>query len=98
MRKSYLLIFDNEVGTSEELREYLNSLPQILNWRTDTIPNSIYIVSELSADEIASFVKTINKNDGAFLVTEITPNKQGWMIKDTWTMINKKTLPGEPKE
>ena len=34
-RRAYLLIYSGGVGTREEVRDYLDNLPEILNWRYD---------------------------------------------------------------
>ncbi len=93
MRRSYLFVYSGDVGTRDELRTFIDSVPEILNWKID-LPSSFYLVSELSADEIARKIRSFTGEKGRFLVCEIGSNKQGWLLKDSWKMINEKTLPG----
>ena len=93
MRKSYLFAYNDVIGSREEIKTYLNSLPQILNWRYE-LPNSFYLVSELSADESADLILKFTNKKGFFIVTELNPNKQGWLPKKSWAVINKKLDPG----
>lgn len=92
MRKSYLFTYNEVIGSREEVGKYLDSLSQIINWRYD-IPNSFYLVSELSADQISDLILKFTNKKGLFIVTEITSNKQGWLPEKTWAVINKKLDP-----
>ena len=96
MRKSYVFIYDNTLGDRETVRDFIDKIPGILNWRSDAIPNAFYLVSELSAAELASLIAPLRKSETvAFLVCEITANKQGFMDEKTWKVINEKPLPGQ---
>ncbi|HED07288.1 MAG TPA: hypothetical protein ENI57_04135 [Ignavibacteria bacterium] len=89
MRKAYILVYSDVLGTREEVKKCMDSIPQVDTWRYD-LPNSFYIISEYSADEIA---RAINNFTGKtnFIVSEITSNKQGWLSEETWYLINNKT-------
>lgn len=95
MKKAYLFIYSNKVGTRDEVRNVIETIPEILAWRFD-IPNSFYLVSEEDADTLADILLERFGKDGLFLVTEISENKQGWLPKRSWHLINNKRLP--PKE
>ena len=88
-KRAYLLIYSSGVGTREEVRDYIDELPEILNWRYD-IPHAFYLVSESSADEITEKILTFTDGDGRFLITEVTENSQGWLPKRTWQLLNEK--------
>lgn len=86
----YLLVYGNKTGDRESIKKTLNSIPEVLNWRFD-MPNSFYLKSEKTAEELSAlFAKTLNKDSKRFLILEITDNKQGYLLKDTWEFINKK--------
>jgi hypothetical protein len=95
MRHAYILVYSDILGTREEVTKCMDSISQVLTWRYD-MPNSFYIISDNSADEIA---RAINKFTGKtnFLVSEITSNKQGWLSEETWYLINNKTHKPEKK-
>ncbi len=88
MRKSYLLVYSNSLGTRDQVKNCLSSIKEVLTWRFD-MPNSFYIISENSADEIARSIRnTLGK--GRFILTEISSNKQGWLPSESWYLINNK--------
>lgn len=89
MKRAYLLIYDHEVGTREEIREFLDEQPEILHWRFD-LPNTFYLVSDLSAEALYDVFQDFNREHGSFLVSEVGPNTQGWLPKKTWTFLNEK--------
>ena len=95
MKKVYIFIYTGRVGTREEVKDVIDSIPEIIAWRSE-IPHSFYIVSESNADFLADiFLQRLGKK-GLFLVSEISNNYQGWLPKRTWHLLNKKELP--PKE
>lgn len=88
-KRTYLFIYSGDVGTREEVRDYIDEVPEILNWRYD-IPYAFYLVSECSADEIADIILDHTGGEGRFLVAEVTENSQGWLPKRTWRLLNEK--------
>ena len=95
MKKPYLLAFSPMLGTQKEIGDCLNLIPG-LTWRYD-IPNCFYIVSELSAGELASKVRECKGTDGRFIITEITTgNKEGWLTPESWYFMNNLTY--QPKD
>lgn len=89
MKKSYVFIYNSGVGTRDEVRNFIDSLPEILDWRIE-LPNTFYLITELSADQLADKIRTINKNNGFFLITEVHHNRQGWQSRDAWNFISQK--------
>ena len=79
-RHAYLFIYDDDAGAREEIRGYIDKLPEILNWRCD-MPHAFYLVSECSAREVAEKIRSFTGDEGRFLVSEVTGNKQGWLPK-----------------
>ncbi len=97
MKKAYLFVYSNKFGTRDEVRDYINnSSSYIINtWRFD-MPNSFYIISEKSADELSEHFLKFSNERGLFIITEMTENTQGWLPQRSWDIINDKELP--PKE
>lgn len=95
-RHAYLFIYNDDAGVREEIRGYIDKLPEILNWRCD-MPHAFYLVSECSAREIAEKIRAFTGDDGRFLISEVTGNKQGWLPKRTWRLLNEKPLPEREK-
>lgn len=94
MRKSFLLIYDDRAGSRDAVKAMLDSIPQILNWRYDTIPNVFYLVSESDAFALSDLIKAKLSQECSFLVCEVTNAKQGYLIPNTWKILNEKNLPG----
>ena len=90
-RRAYLFIYNDDVGSREQIRDYLDELPEVLNWRYD-MPYAFYVVSHCSAREIAEKVHEF-AHDGRFLIVEVTENKQGWLPRRTWALLNDAALP-----
>lgn len=88
MRKAYLLVYSNSLGSRDEVKNCVDNSQEILLWRYD-MPNSFYLISEHSADQISEMIRNELGNN-RFLVTEISSNKQGWLPRKTWDLINKK--------
>ena len=88
-RRAYLLIYSGGVGTRQEVQDYIDDLPEILNWRYD-IPHAFYLISESDADKITERILEFTGGDGRFLITEVAENSQGWLPRGAWRFINEK--------
>ena len=89
MKRAYLFIYSNAMGSREEVKKFLDSRSEISHWRYD-LPNTFYIVSELTAEKLYEIVQGFNGKRGHFLICEVASNKQGWLPKKTWTLLNEK--------
>lgn len=85
---TYLMIYSNTMCEREEMKNIIDSIPEISNWRYD-IPNSFYIQSTYSADKLVEILeKKFENKDKRFLIVQITENSQGFLTKETWDFIN----------
>lgn len=83
--KVYTLIYNSSLGSEYEVKDLLNSINEIIDWRTD-ISNSFMLKTKLEANQIADIL--IRKKPKArFFISEISDNRQGWLPKDTWNFI-----------
>lgn len=89
MKKLYLFIYNDEVGTRQAIKAIINEMSTVITWRFD-IPHSFYIVSNNSAKELYEEFAVANGQKGRFMFIECTENRQGLMLKDTWFFLNKK--------
>jgi len=89
MRKAYLLVYANSLGTRNEVKDCVDNLPEILTWRYD-MPNCFYLISEYDAQDISNAIRSYLGNKGRFLISEVTDNKQGWLPSKTWYLLNNK--------
>lgn len=96
MKKSYLLVFNGLLGNREQVKNLLESMPQISSWRTD-LPNAFYIISSDDANTLAYALRDIAAKQGLgvnarFIIAEMNDNKQGWLTPESWYLINNKEL------
>ena len=86
-QKAYLFIYGNAVGSREEMVEFVDNIPQIENWRYE-LPNTFYLISNLSSQELYTIIQKRNREIGVFLIMEINPsNMQGWLSKESWDFL-----------
>ena len=83
MKRTYLLIYSDKLGTREEIRAFLDKRSEILNWRYD-LPHTFYLVSDLSAEELYEVIQSHNQERGFFLIGEVGQNTQGWLPAESW--------------
>lgn len=95
MRKSYLMTYSATLGTRDQIKEWLNEMPEVITWRTD-LPNCFYIVSTHTAQQLFNALQRVAGKKGRFLISEVTSNKQGLLPSDTWYLLNNKQL--KPKK
>jgi hypothetical protein len=95
MKKSYLFLYDGNVGTREQMKDVLNIMSRVYTWRFD-IPNCFYVISEFSAQQLYDEFIEINGTNGRFMFIEASANRQGQMLPDTWYLLTNKTH--KPKE
>lgn len=87
--KTYALIYNNELGTRDEIKEFLDKRPEIVSWRYD-LPNAFYLLSNKSADELYRVLDDglrTNKKSRLLICELNTENTQGWLPKETWTFL-----------
>lgn len=89
MKQAYLLIYDDEVGTRKEVRKFLDEQSGILHWRYD-LPNTFYLISDLSAQELYDIFQSFNEKHGSFIISEVESNTQGWLPRRTWRLLNER--------
>jgi hypothetical protein len=89
MPKAYIFIYSQRFGDREFVKGVVNRIPEITNWRYD-LPNTFYLVSELSADELAKRVTEVAGKKARHLITELSENSQGLLPRKTWHLLNEK--------
>jgi hypothetical protein len=92
MRRAYILVYNGDSGGRNEMRDFLEAIPDILNWRYE-LPSSFYLISEKSAKELANQIRKKTGNKGAFIVAELNENAYGWLDKESWALIQERHLP-----
>src|SRR5690242_14327896 len=96
-KKSYIFIYDEKLGTREQLVDYLDGLDEIINWRYE-LPNCFFIVSRENADKLCELITKFSDNmenkERLFLISQYhRSNSQGWLLSEGWNFLNDKPSP-----
>lgn len=94
MKRAYLLVYNDRLGSRETVKQCLNGMSEVVTWRSD-LPHSFYIVSNEDATTLAKAIRH-RIGAGRFVIVEITSNKGGWLPSATWYLLNNKI--NQPKE
>lgn len=89
-KRSYLFIY-KDLGDYKEVRKFVNSNRHITTWRHE-LPNTFFIVSAKSANELVDMVQKRFKTEGTFLITEFSDNSQGILSSRSWHLLENKEL------
>jgi hypothetical protein len=84
--KNYLIVLSSKLNR-EEVIEYLSSIEAIKTWFYD-LPNSFFIQSDLSAEELSNHIKEQFGKERHF-ITEVHNNRQGLLTKSHWAKFYK---------
>lgn len=93
----YVLIFNNAVGTREEVVDFLDALPEITHWHA-ALPHSVFFTSSLSAGQIHQKIADKFGSDGGkrYIVLDTDSDRQGWLPKQAWHMMRNPNSPKLP--
>lgn len=94
MRKLFLLLYDDYVGTRDEVKAAIDSIAAITDWRYD-LPNSFYLVSEASAKLLAEWMRALRPT-GRFVIAETASDYNGFNFPETWHMFEHKRQAPRP--
>lgn len=84
--KTYLLVHSHAVGTEEEVRDYIDALPEIVNWM-HVLPNTFLIVSAWPAEQLANRLHSDAPEGAWFLILNTRADKNGWLSPDAWEFM-----------
>jgi hypothetical protein len=84
---TYLFLFDEEVGSYERVRRFIDSRPEIVNWH-GYFSNAFLIVSHYTAGSLSELIlKHLTKRRGRFLILDTNTDRSGWMPKTAWDLM-----------
>lgn len=89
MRKAYLFVYSDQLGTRDEVKSILDRISHVITWRYE-LPNSFYLISEADAGTLSKEIRRLAENTGRFIVAETSDNKQGWLTEESWYLLNYK--------
>ena len=82
----YILVFDDGLGTRKEIQDYLDTLPEVLNWYA-CMTNSIFIVSNTTATILQQKISQFNRNGSRFVILDVDTDRNGWLPKAAWEFM-----------
>jgi hypothetical protein len=93
MNRAYIFSFSPLVGTMDQVKAYLDSLPQIKNWRFE-MPNCFFLISPESAQTLVELILVFTKRNSTarFIIMEVGDHKQGWLTEEGWAFLNNKPV------
>lgn len=97
MKKSYVFIYNAELGSREEIRSFISNCAIIDTWRFE-LPQTFFIVSKNDSSDICARIREhFGEEKGGYLVIEYSEsNAEGMMLERSWDLLSDKKLP--PKE
>lgn len=87
---AYLFSYNNDVGTYDEVKQVVDSCPDIVNW-WKALPNSFFIVSPKTASQLTTLIRNATANKGCFFIVDCQSDRNGWMPKGFWEWIRTPT-------
>lgn len=87
-RWAYILVFDDGLGTRQEVQSFLNTRSEILNWYA-CMSNAIFIVSDQTAAALQKIISEYNAGKNAnFIILDVKTDRQGWLPRKAWDFIS----------
>lgn len=86
MLKPYLFAYNNSGSTKSELLNYIDTIPEIVNWY-DALPHTIFLISDKDSNWLSEKIR-IKFKEKLFIITEIKVNHNGLLYEDVWDFIN----------
>lgn len=92
---AYLLSYDPVKTSPHELFGEINKIEEIVNWLA-VYRGMLILVSEYDAKTLQKRLRTkTSLNHERFLVVDLATDRQGWLPKSAWSLINEPTPPKE---
>lgn len=99
MNWTYILVHSEEFMDNEEARHFLNAREDISSW-VHAFDTTFFFISNNSAINLgAALLQYVRKNrgksknavvTGLYILTEIVKDRQGYLQKATWNVVNGK--------
>jgi len=88
MKWAYLLVYNDACGTQEEIKQFVDQMDAITYWYY-CMPHAFFLISTYTAKGITDFMRArfAERKGAYFFVTEIAPDRNGWMPRQVWHML-----------
>jgi hypothetical protein len=84
----YLVVFSPAAGSHARLRDYIDTRPEILNWKS-YFPRMFLLVSRLTASALTDLLRTCTEDDARFVVVDTSRDCNGRLPQGAWDLIQK---------
>ena len=85
---TYALVFDDSVGSRDEVTKFLDGCPEILYWYT-CLSHAVFIVSERSATDLTGLFRKFTKDRGRFFIIDAESDRNGWLPSKAWELMKR---------
>jgi hypothetical protein len=94
MTRYFVLTYTKELGTRPAIKACLNSLPEVISWRSE-LPNSFFLQSESDAGTIGrALIKCLSPELPRFFIAEVTKvpsgSNYGWLTDASWEFLGQR--------
>ena len=98
MTWAYLLVFNDKLGTRDQVKDFIDKLPEVTYWYY-CLPHAMFLTATGSAGHISDELKRqFGTEDGKrWFITEVHQDRQGWLPKQVWHMLKNPKSPRLPE-
>lgn len=86
----YLLAYDKNLGTRQQIVDVLNTMTEVRHWRFD-MPNTFYIYSDANHNELLNKIRMLRGSRGRCVLVKMD-TYSGWLPKETWAFLKRTDL------
>lgn len=86
---NYVLIFSDSVGNTEQVKEFVDSRQEIIDWY-QCMSNAVFIRSNYDAKSLSNIFRQFTNDTGRFLILDVNTDRQGWLPKKAWEFMKAK--------
>lgn len=83
---NYIIVFSDSVGKSDQVKEFVDSRDEVINWYL-CMSNAIFVRSWESSEGLSDMLREFTKDKGRFIVLDVDTDRQGWLPKKAWSFM-----------
>lgn len=91
--KAYIVVFTASYASRQQVQDFLDTIKEVTYWYA-SLPYCVFFTSTLTADQLADkFNAHFGTVNGNYFIMEANPNRQGWMTRNAWHLLNNPDSP-----
>ena len=83
---NYILVFNDDVGTIDQVKDFLESRSEILTWYY-CMTHAIFIRSKYTANSLQKMFREFTKDKGRFIILDCDTDRNGWLPRKAWDFM-----------